>query len=112
MATKQQRWTANYNKKYPHKNRWYKLRYRAQKRGIVFTITYEYFRDFCMEHEVEGKTGRTAECLSFDRKKNHLGYIEGNIQILTVSQNSMKGTIPEEELPDWYNNRPNDTCPF
>lgn len=98
MALTSKQRTAIYDKKHPHKNRWFKLRYRAGKRNIVFDILYEDFRDFCNDRDVEGRTGRTKECLSFDRIDSKLGYSKGNLQILTVSDNSSKGT---KEMGEW-----------
>lgn len=86
----QKKWTSNYEKKHPFKNKWFKLRYRAKRRGIEFDLTYEQFRDFCLEHQLEGKTGRKADNLSIDRINSERGYSIDNIQVLTVSENSSK----------------------
>lgn len=70
----------------------------AKRRKKDFTITLEYFRQFCKESGyMEGK-GRTPDALTIDRVKNHLGYIPGNLQILSHSKNSAKGA--------------GDDCPF
>jgi hypothetical protein len=72
----------------------------AKRRGIPFTITLAYFRRFCYRYKFVKNMGRTAHSYSVDRKKNHLGYIPGNIQALTISQNASKGTRVMSY--DWY----------
>lgn len=103
-----------YENKFPFRNKYFKLRYRAKIRGIEFGITYEELRDFLFTNNVDStKLGRTKECLSIDRIDPRVGYFIHNLQILTISENSSKGcTIPEDEQPDWYLNRPEDPCPF
>lgn len=44
--------------------------------------------------------GRTAHSYSVDRIDNTKGYIPGNIQALTIAQNSSKGT--KVLSYDWY----------
>lgn len=110
---KNREYREKYEAKHPFRNKWFKARYRAKIRGIHFEITYEEFRDFLMENTSHGVFGRTKECLSIDRKDPRIGYVITNLQILTVSENSIKGcTIPEDEQPDWYLERPKDPCPF
>lgn len=118
MATKityqkRKEYTKRYDEKHPFKNKWYKMRYRAKKRKISFELEYEEFRDWCLEQQLQGKTGRTANDLSVDRIRSWEGYNINNLQVLTVSENSQKHILPpKEDLPDWYNNRPKVPCPF
>lgn len=72
----------------------------AKRRGIEFTITLEYFREFCYKYKFIKNMGRAGTSYSIDRIKNHLGYIPGNIQVLTIAQNSSKGTRVLSY--DWY----------
>ncbi len=65
-------------------------RNRARQRGIEFTITLEWFRQFCHKVKYIGFKNRCAEGYSLDRIKNELGYVPGNIQILTVRENVKK----------------------
>lgn len=67
-----------------------KLRNRAKERGITCTLTYEQFKKFCDETNLLEFRGKTLHCLSIDRIEEHLGYVEGNLQTLTVSENSKK----------------------
>ena len=51
----------------------------------------EYFTELVIESGYMEKKGRGAECLTFDRDKNYLGYVEGNVKVRTKSENSSKG---------------------
>lgn len=66
------------------------LRANAKRRGKLFTITFEYFKEFCYQTDYVVGKGRTKDCYSVDRKKEELGYIPGNLQRLTVGQNKKK----------------------
>ncbi len=81
----------NYRAKYPIRYAYSCLRSNSKRRGIPFTISLEYFKQFCHEYDYIQRKGVTKNSLSVDRIKNHLGYIPGNIQALTVSNNSKKG---------------------
>jgi hypothetical protein len=69
---------------------WRKHRSNAKRRGILFTISLEYFRAWCAETEVLLNAGRSATSLHVDRIVDELGYVEGNLQVLTNSQNVAK----------------------
>lgn len=65
-------------------------RKRARQRGIVWNLSFEEFAAFCLETNYLGLRGKTAGDMSIDRKDETLPYQAGNLQILTVSQNSRK----------------------
>lgn len=66
------------------------LRTNAKRRGKVFTITFDYFRELALKSGyIEGK-GKTSQCLSIDRIKAYKGYEEGNLQVITISENIQK----------------------
>lgn len=70
---------------------WYSvLRRNAKRRGKVFTITLEYFTQFCKETNYINVKGRKSGSMTIDRIIDELGYIEGNIRILEVGENSRK----------------------
>jgi len=70
---------------------WYGvLRRNAKRRKKVFTITLEYFTQFCNETGYIDKKGRKSGSMTIDRVIDELGYIEGNLQILEVGENSRK----------------------
>lgn len=66
------------------------LKYSAKLRGKVFTITLEYFRRFCKATDyIKGK-GRSSTSYTVDRIREEIGYVPGNLQVLTNSDNVKK----------------------
>lgn len=71
------------------------LRDNAKRRRKVFTITFDYFREFCYKTEyIQGK-GRTKGCFTIDRIREDLGYVPGNIQKLEIGANKKKHLLYE-----------------
>jgi hypothetical protein len=66
------------------------LKHNAKRRHKQFTISFECFKQFCFETNYMAGKGRTKKSYSVDRIKEELGYVEGNLQVLTVSDNSRK----------------------
>lgn len=66
------------------------LRSNAKRRRKIFTISFEYFKQFCYDTNYMWKKGRTKKSYSVDRIVEELGYIEGNIQALEVGKNKKK----------------------
>ena len=62
----------------------------AKQRGIGFFLTCEQFKDFCHKTGYHLTKGRTADAMSIDRIRGNEPYQVGNIQLKTVSQNSIK----------------------
>ena len=82
----------------------------AKRRGIEFTITLAYFKKFAIKTEYIGKRGITSDSYTLDRKDNNIGYVPGNLQVLTNSENASKGSMSMKEYKrkrslsyDWYN---------
>lgn len=57
----------------------------AKRRKKEFTITFEYFKSWAAENNYKPYSG-----LTIDRIREELGYIPGNIQILTLTENVRK----------------------
>lgn len=55
-----------------------------------FVITFEEFKEFCIETEILMGRGRMADSWHIDRIDEGLGYYKGNLQKLTNSQNIKK----------------------
>lgn len=70
------------------------LKHHAKARGIEFTITLEYFRNFCNITGYIEQRGKSSTSAQVDRIEEHKGYIEGNLQILTNAQNTRKRYVP------------------
>lgn len=77
------------------------LKANAKRRGKVFTLTFEYFAQFCRETEYIAGKGRTASSYTIDRKINELGYTNDNIQVLTLEENARKGKGRKHLVYDW-----------
>ena len=88
---------------------------RAKKKGIDFSITLkdielpEYCPVLGVKLEVnrgKGHGGRDNS-YSLDRIDPTLGYVEGNVQVMSLKANSMKFNATPEELlkfAEWINN--------
>lgn len=66
------------------------LKNNAKRRGKEFTITFEYFKRFAKRTSYIAGKGIEKESLHIDRKKEYLGYVPGNLQVLTNSENIKK----------------------
>lgn len=77
------------------------LKMNAKRRGIPFKITFEWFKKFAIETDYVAGKGRTKKSYSVDRIRNELGYVPGNMRVLTVSDNSMKATRKTILCYDW-----------
>lgn len=67
-----------------------KLRRRAKARGHSFTLTLDEFKKFVEQTDYMRLKGKTAASLSIDRVRNEEGYHAGNIQVLSLSENTGK----------------------
>lgn len=74
----------------PERVAYHKLKSRAKKRGIVFYLTLEQFREFCTQHNYINAKGRTATGYHIDRIDESKGYYLGNLQVLTNTDNITK----------------------
>lgn len=79
-------WRLRHPVEYVYKN----LKHNAKRRGKVFTITLEDFREFISDTDYMTRRGRKRRDLTIDRVINELGYEKGNLKIITKSRNSRK----------------------
>lgn len=63
---------------------------RAERRGQVFAMTLEQLMAVPRFSEYVQRRGRGIEDLHLDRIKVHLGYVPGNVQVLTTEENLRK----------------------
>ena len=88
----------------PDKYAFANLRHHANRRGIEFTLTFEQFIEVAKPAGYIEAKGRTARALHIDRIDNSLGYVAGNIQVITASENCSKGckqTDPGADLTEF-----------
>lgn len=83
-----------FSEAHPASARFNDLRHRARQRGHEFTLTLDEFKKWWVESGIEANRGKTKDCFSIDRIKNHLGYVPGNLQVLTISCNARKQFVP------------------
>jgi len=69
---------------------WQHLKDNSKRRGIYFYLTFEQFEQFCVETEYLHKVGKSKLSYSVDRIEEWKGYTVGNLQVLTLSDNSLK----------------------
>lgn len=74
----------------PYKYAYNNLKNRAKQRGILFTITPEQFREFCIKTKYIDYKDRESDGLTIDRIHNGLGYHLDNIRVLTKRDNVVK----------------------
>lgn len=72
------------------------LRQNARRRKIKFGLTIADFKEFCDETGYLKQKGKNPHSWTIDRKRPHLGYVKGNIQILTHAGNCRKRYIDEK----------------
>ena len=89
--------------KHPFKAAYARLRDRASTRNINFSLSYDHFVTVAIEGKLI-KEGVRDSFLHVDRINPNKGYEDGNIQILTYSENIAKGNR-ERHAPDYYNRR-------
>lgn len=86
------------NKKYRENNPvlycYHALKNNAKRRGKFFGLTFEEFKEFCVETKYMDKKGKTRNKYTIDRICNDLGYIRANIQIMKQHENSSKQDTP------------------
>lgn len=66
------------------------IKARAKRKGREFTITLDYFRKFCYKVDYRAGLGRSADSYTVDRIIEEKGYVPGNLQKLTNSENVRK----------------------
>lgn len=79
-----------YKARHPERYAYSVLKNNAKRRGKQFEISFEYFKKFAKRTEYMAGKGITKTGLHIDRKKEELGYIPGNLQAITNSENIKK----------------------
>lgn len=88
-----------YRDKNPIRVIWHRLRSRSKERGHTCGISYEDFEAWCLETSYHLLRGKTAESASIDRINPAIGYEKGNLQILTLRDNSIKQAAERDWKP-------------
>lgn len=62
----------------------------ALRRGIMFNLTFEHWKFFCKKTNYLNLKGTSADSMTVDRININNGYADGNIQMITLSENIKK----------------------
>lgn len=89
------RFCSKHSKRYqkyknPYKYAFHQKKYRAIERGIEWKLTLDEFIEFCDQNNYMETKGKTKTSASIDRIDPNKGYEIGNLQILSLSENSKK----------------------
>ena len=87
-----------YTEKHPERVLFYNLKKSAKRREKEFEISREYFTKLVTAYGLENfRAGRklNKKTITVDRIDNDKGYVEGNLQFITMHQNAVKGTKDE-----------------
>lgn len=99
MSICHKHWQQRWRMQSPKKSAYAMLRDHAKERGIKFTLTPDYFRGFCDAFARFDQSPDTyGQRMTVDRVDATRGYEEGNIAILTLTENVAKGNR-ERHLP-------------
>lgn len=79
-----------YRKKNPERAAYQSLKNNAKRRGKEFDLTFEEFLKFVHKTEYMLGKGRSKTSLHIDRIDEEKGYVKGNIQVLTNTENVRK----------------------
>lgn len=82
-----------YNDANPMRQSYHNLKGNAKRRGKHFDLTFEQFKEFAIKVNLLGKRGKTKDSYTVDRIRNNEGYVIGNLQRLSLSENSRKKKI-------------------
>jgi hypothetical protein len=80
----------SYRKRHAMRDAYQHLKDNSKRRGIYFDLTFEQFAEFCFETEYLTRRGRSRFSYSVDRIREELGYTAGNLQRLTIADNTRK----------------------
>ena len=83
---KSRRWRANH----PVAAAYHCIKDRAKRRSQLFAITLAHLEELCIGSNYPAQRGRRPNALHIDRKIPSLGYVPGNLQILTAHDNTSK----------------------
>ena len=79
-----------YAEKHPMRYCYNNLKQNSKRRGKSFNLTFEDFKQFCIETEYMQNKGKKKKSYHIDRIDETKGYTKDNIQVLTNTQNVRK----------------------
>jgi hypothetical protein len=83
--------TQAHRKKYPILSAFTNLKHNAKRRGVLFTITFKQFAEWCVKVNYIGLArGRKQQSYTIDRRYNDIGYHVDNLQMMVKKDNISK----------------------
>lgn len=79
-----------YRAKYPMRYAYNNSKSNAKRRKKIFNLTFQEYEQFCTPANYIAGKGRTKDSFSIDCIDPTKGYVVGNLQILSISNNSKK----------------------
>lgn len=94
----------HYASKPPEYHIWHRAKTRAKERNIVFDIEISdiIIPEKCPVFGTKFEVGNHKTCASIDRINPNLGYVKGNIQIISNRANMIKGDANLKEIEQLY----------
>lgn len=74
----------------PAKEAYRQIKDRAQRRNQIFELTFDEFLEAIEGTEYLTRRGTGIHELHLDREKVHLGYVKGNVKVITAAENLRK----------------------
>lgn len=102
-------YSRRWRERYPVKAAFNTLRYNAKRRNIFFGLSFDFFKKFCKRTAYIQLKGPGPNDMTIDRIIPELGYIDGNIQMITRIANTIKQRKDEKV---WSVVITKDNCPF
>lgn len=96
----------SYRSRHPIRACFQNLRWNATWRMKEFDLPFDEFRSLCLATGYHDQRGRAADSLSIDRIDPTKGYVTGNVQVITLRENSIKGSTSDIRIYELSE------CPF
>jgi hypothetical protein len=81
---------SRWKESHPIECAFHSLRGHAKERGKAFDLTFEQFRTLCLNTDYIERKGKESMSLQIDRIKNDEGYIAGNVQVISLRENTLR----------------------
>lgn len=93
-----------YRENNPVRSAYQTLKDHAAARNVEFSISFEYFTRFVKKYKYIQNKGLSKDSYTVERIDPRIGYVEGNLKVLTRSENSRKGAAIDKKILhyDWY----------
>ena len=80
----------SYRAAHPIMHAYHNIKSRAKVRGHKFKLSFKYFKEFCERTNYTQLKGTGANDMTIDKIIDKLGYVDGNIQMISNSDNVKK----------------------